>query len=74
MIKYCSNYIGRPQSQLIYECCRKHLGNMNIKEGHNDIKGWESSATSSRHRECPPYVCKLLERVVNEDYRRKQDG
>lgn len=34
------------------------------------IKGWESSATSSRHRECPLYVCKLLERVVNEDYRR----
>lgn len=40
MIKYYSNYIGGPQSQLIYECCRKHLGNMNIKEDHNDIKGW----------------------------------
>lgn len=35
------------------------------------IKGWESSATSSRHRECPLYVLKLLERVVNEDYMRK---
>lgn len=34
------------------------------------IKGWESSATSSRHRECSPYICKLLERVVNENYRR----
>lgn len=40
MIQYYSNYIGGPQSQLIYECCRKHLGNMNIKEDHNDIKGW----------------------------------
>ena len=38
------------------------------------IKGRESSATSSRYRECPPYVLKLLERVVNEDYRRNQDG
>lgn len=38
------------------------------------IKGWESSATSSRYRECPPYVLKLLERVINEDYRRNQDG
>lgn len=35
------------------------------------IKGWESSDTSSRHRECPLYVLKLLERVVNEDYMRK---
>lgn len=33
------------------------------------IKGWESSATSSRYRECPPYVLKLLERVVKEDYK-----
>lgn len=38
VIKYCSNYIGRPQ--LICECCGKHLGNMDIKEGYNDIKEW----------------------------------
>lgn len=40
MIKYYSNYIGGPQSQLICECCGKHLGNIDIKEGCNNIKGW----------------------------------
>ncbi len=40
MIKYYSNYIGGPQSQLICECCGKHLGNIDIKKGCNDIKGW----------------------------------
>lgn len=36
------------------------------------LQGWESSPASSRHRDCPPYVLKLLERVVIEDYRRNQ--
>lgn len=38
------------------------------------IKGWESSIESNSHRDCPTYVLKLLKRVVNEDYRRNQDG
>lgn len=36
------------------------------------LQGWESSRISSRHRDCPPYVLKLLERVVIEDYGRNQ--
>lgn len=36
------------------------------------LQGWESSPTTRRYRECPPYVLKLLERVVIEDYSRNQ--
>lgn len=32
------------------------------------IVNWELPAESSNHRDCPPYVIKLLERVVKEDY------
>ena len=35
----------------------------------NTLKGWESNETSSRYRNCPVYVEKLLERVVKEDVR-----
>lgn len=38
------------------------------------LKGWESTPDASSHRDCPPYVLKLLERVVIEDYRRNKDG
>jgi len=31
------------------------------------IKGWESSPNSTRYRQCPEYILKLLERVVRED-------
>lgn len=31
------------------------------------IKGWESSTSSKRYRECPHYLLNLLERVVKED-------
>lgn len=38
----------------------------------NTIKSWECTDTSNRHRECPAYVLKLLERVIYEDYGKKK--
>ena len=38
------------------------------------LKGWESAPESTSHRDCPPYVLKLLERVVIVDYRKNQNG
>ena len=32
----------------------------------NTIKNWECDADKSKHRDCPIYVLKLLERAVKE--------
>lgn len=37
------------------------------------LKQWESSPTSSYHRECPIYVNHLLERAVRDDIRKKSE-
>ena len=34
----------------------------------NTIKNWEAHSDSKNHRECPPYVNQLLERVVRYEY------
>ena len=35
------------------------------------LKQWESSPTSSYHRECPVYVNHLLERAVRADIKKE---
>lgn len=32
------------------------------------LRSWESSATSTRHRDCPPYVLELLDHKVRADF------
>lgn len=36
------------------------------------LTNWERPKSNSDHRDCPEYVLKLLERVVIEDFKEKQ--
>ncbi len=53
------------------------LSQANFGEYYNiplpTIKKWESTLDSQNHRNCPPYVKQLLERVVKIDFLQGDD-
>lgn len=38
------------------------------------LQKWEASSDSTNHRECPLYVREILEKVVREDWEKKENG